>query len=300
MFAVTTLPRSTRRCPARPSMGARISVYASCKRALSTIASLARTVARAFSTAAWPATTAARACARLASAAAMAALPFSIIAWSARRVAAAVSIAVRTWSALLAGDVPLPEQLRVAPILSLGVLELRLVAHDVGLGLGELRPGLGERRLRLRDRRLVARRVGLGLARLRLVARHVGLGLLDGRLDRARVDGEQEVALLEIGAVREMDLDDAPRDLRLDGDHLVGHGLAHRVEVERRVARDRGRHGDRRRRALEGGLRLLLAGGQGQGEKTDPDQRSGPAARTTIDGTRFIAIPVARSGRITT
>ena len=105
-------------------------------------------------------------------------------------------MAVRTWSRLLAGDVALPDQLRVAPILDPGVLELRLVADDVGLGLAELRPGLGQRRLRLLDRRLVAGGVGLGLARLGLVPGHVGLGLLDGGLDRARIDREQEIALL--------------------------------------------------------------------------------------------------------
>ena len=41
--------------PVRPSMGARISVYASCSRMFSTAASSARTTARAVSTAAWSA-----------------------------------------------------------------------------------------------------------------------------------------------------------------------------------------------------------------------------------------------------
>ena len=178
VFAVTTLPRSTSRCPARPSMGARISVYASWSRALSTAASLARMVARAFSTAAWPARTAARACARVASAAAMAALPFSTIAWSARSVAGRRLHGGPDLIGLLAGDVALADQLRVAPILGLGVLELRLVAHDVGFGLAELRLGLGQRGLGLLDGRLIPGGVGLGLARLGLIAGHVGLGLL--------------------------------------------------------------------------------------------------------------------------
>ena len=166
--------------------------------------------------------------------------------------------------ALLAGDVALADQLGVALILHAGVLELGLVPDDVGLGLGELRPRLGQGGLGLRHRGLVARGVRFRLARLSLVSRHVGLGLLDGRLDRARVDHEQEVTLLEVGAVGDVDLDDPARDLRLDGDDLVRHALAHRVDVQGRVARDGRRHRHRRGRPLEAGLLLLpLTRGQG-------------------------------------
>ena len=61
---------------------------------LATAAGMLRTAAAGIT--GRPATTAALACASPASAAATAALPFSTIAWSARSVAAAVSIAVRT------------------------------------------------------------------------------------------------------------------------------------------------------------------------------------------------------------
>ena len=187
--------------------------------------------------------------------------------------------------ALLAGDVALADQLGVALILHAGVLELGLVLDDVGLGLGELRPRLGQGGLGLRHRGLVARGVRFRLARLSLVSRHVGLGLLDGRLDRARVDREQEIALLHVGAVGEVDLDDPARDLGLERHDLVRHAPAHGVDVERRVAHDRRGHRHGRRRALEARLLLLtLARRQRECEDTHPGQRPGPgqAERHTL------------------
>ena len=181
---------------------------------------------------------------------------------------------------LLPGDVALLDQLRVAPVLDPRVLELGLVADDVGLGLAQLRLRLGQRRQRLLDGRLVAGAVGLGLPRLGLVLGHVGLGLLDGGLDGPWIDREQELTLLQVGAVGEVDLHDPPGDLRLDRDHLVGDALAHRVDVERRVAGDRRRDGDGRGRALECRLGLSIARGEAEneeGEQADRGQPGGPA-----------------------
>ena len=68
----------------RPSIGARIAVYASCRRAASTIASLALPAARALS--------------MVASAARAAAWALSMAARSARTVASSDEKLVRTWS----------------------------------------------------------------------------------------------------------------------------------------------------------------------------------------------------------
>ena len=51
-LAFTMLPFWTSRLPVRPSMGARMVVYATCSLALSTLACAARVAAFAFSTAA--------------------------------------------------------------------------------------------------------------------------------------------------------------------------------------------------------------------------------------------------------
>ena len=80
----TTLPAWTSRLPVRPSIGARIVVYASWSFAASTMASFAFTAARALS--------------MVASAARAAASAFSMAARSARTVASSVEKFVRTWS----------------------------------------------------------------------------------------------------------------------------------------------------------------------------------------------------------
>jgi hypothetical protein len=87
--------------------------------------------------------------------------------------------------------------------------------------------------------------------------------------------------LPEIGAIREVDLDDPPRDLRLDRHDLVGRALAHLVEVERRVARDRGLDGDGGRRPLERRLRLPVAGGERQDEESQQTEAPSPAGNPT-------------------
>ena len=115
----------------RPSMGARISVYASCSRTFSTAASSARTTARAVSTAAW----------------------------SASMVAARRQLVRADLVVLLARDEAAVDQPPVALLVDHGVLELRRVAGEVRLGLGDLRLMLGELGLRLLERGLEGARV---------------------------------------------------------------------------------------------------------------------------------------------
>ena len=75
-------------------------------------------------------------------------------------------------------------------------------AEDVGLGLGVVE--IDHRGGALGDQIGVARDVALGAGELRAVARDSAFGLRDLRLDGAAVEGEQQLALLDLGAVAEM------------------------------------------------------------------------------------------------
>ena len=134
--------------------------------------------------------------------------------------------------------------------LDLEALERGLVgigerARDVDLGLrvveGDDRGGV------LGDQFGVARDVALRLLELRLGAGDHRLDALDLRLDRAAVEDEQHVALLDPRAVGELHVDDFAVDPRLDRD------AGHRRDGAERLKADRnrllGRLGDRDRDA---------------------------------------------------
>jgi hypothetical protein len=135
---------------------------------------------------------------------------------------------------------------------------------------------LGDRALLLRALDLL--RGGPRVLRERAVAREIGLGDLHRGLERSRVELEQEIAGLDVGAFLERDLEEHPRDLRLqrdrrdrvhdpDGEDLLG-------DVGARSRR--GRHGDRGRArsgalGRGGGRGLRSAGGE---EREDQEGRS--------------------------
>ncbi len=120
-------------------------------------------------------------------AAASAARAFSRAARSACTVASSVVMFVRSWSYCSPGDQLLLEQGAIALLLRARILELGLVALDVGLGLAHLGLALDQRRL--------------GLAEPRAVAGDVGLRLAQRGLERAGVDDEEEIAGLDVGAI---------------------------------------------------------------------------------------------------
>jgi hypothetical protein len=66
----------------------------------------------------------------------------------------------------------------------------------------------------------------------------------------ALVDGEEQVALLEVGAVLEVDFDDSPADLRLDVHGFDRRRAADFAQVDGHIPRRRRHDGDRRRGAL--------------------------------------------------
>ena len=169
---------------------------------------------------------------------------------------------VRIWSYCSPRDQLLLEQRAIALLLGARVLELARVAVEVGLGLLHVGLALDER--------------GLGLAELRDVAGDVGLRLAQRDLERPRVDDEEHVAGLDVGAVgRRLPLDEA-LDARADLDGLDRLGLAHVVAV----------HGDARCAAAT----TVTAGGFGSaltsGERLHAvrarrsSDRAAPAVRT--------------------
>src|SRR5207245_10322754 len=115
-------------------------------------------------------------------------------------------------------------------------------------------------------------------------------GRIELGLVRPRVDGEQRVPRVQIRAVGEVDPGDPSRNLRLDRDHLARDDLADLVEIDRHVARDRRRHGHRRRRPLERRRGGFLAAG----ESKNPEKKSA----TPGDGSHLAFLPYLNRFRL--
>jgi hypothetical protein len=139
---------------------------------------------------------------------------------------------------------------------------LRLDQH---VGARELDLVELERRLRLRDRRLRRR---------------------EGRLEGARVDREQEVALLHVGTIAEVELLDAAGDLRRDRDDLAGDALSDLVQIDRDVTLDRRRDRDGRRRTLEGRRGLLVTADE---RREKPREKSAQAPKREAVSIQFLS-----------
>ena len=117
---------------------------------------------------------------------------------------------------LLARDHAAVDQPPVAILLDHGIVVLRLVAREVGLGLGDLRLMLGE----------------------------LGARLLERGLEGARVDGEEEVAGLDVLALLEVDPGDLAADLGEHGHRRRRLHVADGPHPHGDVARGHLRHGD--------------------------------------------------------
>jgi len=119
--------------------------------------------------------------------------------------------------------------------LHLQVLQHALVGLDGGLEDVRLRFGIveiGDRGRALADKVGIAAHVALGAFELRLVAGDLALGGGDLRLDGAAIEGEQELALFDMGAVAEVDGSDVCIDAGLQGDARDRRDGAERLELD--------------------------------------------------------------------
>ena len=124
---------------------------------------------------------------------------------------------------------------RVA-FLDLQIVQRRLVGldgadQDIGLGLGVIDVDLGGRALA--DQVAVAPEVALRAFELGLILRQHPLGLLDLGVDLAGVEGEQQIAFVDLGAVLEMDRDDGGFDPRLQRHARNRRHRSDRIDVDR-------------------------------------------------------------------
>ena len=110
---------------------------------------------------------------------------------------------------------------------------------DLGLGLGVIE--IDHRGCVFGDQVGVADDVAHSAGKLRAVAGDGALGLRDLRFDGAAVEGEQGVALLDLGAVAEVHGGDRGIDPRLDGDAGDRRDAAKQIDPHRhRLALDGG------------------------------------------------------------
>ena len=121
-----------------------------------------------------------------------------------------------------------------------------------------------------------ARNVAGGDLELGLRAVNVGLGLLDRERVGARIDDEQEVALLDDLALLEMDGVDEPGNAGADLDGLQRRKAAGIFVPFGDGLLQRARDGDGRGRGSRAGDRLAVATGQQLGREQDRAQNNGP------------------------
>ncbi len=143
---------------------------------------------------------------------------------------------------LLARDQPALDELLVALLLDGGVVRLRLVARQVGFGLGD---------------------GGLVLG-------HGRLGLLERRLERTGIDDEEEIARFDVVPLLEANLKDLPAQQRIHRHRGGGLDIADALDLDGHVAglyRGGGDRHRRRARSLGAGLFALPARAGGRSER---------------------------------
>ena len=114
----------------------------------------------------------------------------------------------------------------------------------------------------------------------------LGLGLLQRDLVRARVDDEEQVALVDDLAVGEMDLGQIAADLGAELDRIDRRELAGELRPGREAALQRWAHRHRRGRGRE-----LRAGGRGAVQPGGPVPRAGGGEHQDGENARHPAVP---------
>ena len=108
---------------------------------------------------------------------------------------------------MLLGDELTLEQIGVASLHHHRVPLLRLIPCQGRLGLG--------------DPRAITLEHGTRLLDLNLILGQGGFGLGEGGLERPWIDGEEEIALVDVLAFLDVDAHELAADLGLDGDHRI-------------------------------------------------------------------------------
>jgi hypothetical protein len=132
-------------------------------------------------------------------------------------------------------------------------------------------PGLRLAEFRLRP---ISRQGSFGLSLQRHVLGQIGLGLLKTRLKRPRIDGEEQIALLYVGAVDEVCIRNSPGYLRPNLDYFTRDAFADLIQIYRHILCHRRRNCYRRRRPVERHLLLLPASRAQNGRYGHQCQRS--------------------------
>ena len=184
---------------------------------------------------------------------------------------------------LLLADRPALRQRRVARDVELGLALRGLGALDLGFVLDDLRQ-------RLLDLGLARGDLGLGLAQLRFGQGQSGLGLIHSRLERSRIDLEEQVTALDQRALAIVLADqmaaDARADLRVD----VADQRPYPLGGDRHVLLDHCLDFDHRGRGRRDGGRVATACGETHQPENQDDSapahphRGLPPSRPTSDG----------------
>ena len=93
------------------------------------------------------------------------------------------------------------------------------------------------------------------------VAGKVRLRLLETCFEGSRINRKEKVAFSYIGAVREMNCNDASGNLGLNGYSFPGHGFANRIQISGHILGDGLSYQYRRRRCVKPLLSLINTGG---------------------------------------
>ena len=178
-----------------------------------------------------------------------------------------------------------------------GLANGRLLGGDRGfgdpLGLRALVEGLLGDRLVAHELR-GTRQIGLGKCEVGSRLRQIGLGLVERGLERALVDREKEVALLDDLAIAEIDSIEITRHAGAHLDRIDGDEAADILVIVDDVALDRRRDRHRRRRRRRGSLLAFAT----TGDQERQQQNGEPCRDGSLHGPSFDGRVVRRSGQI--
>ena len=122
--------------------------------------------------------------------------------------------------------------------------------------------------------RNLAREVRFGLFPGSRIFCKICLRLFQARLERSRIDREEQLAFSYVGAISEMNPLDAAGDLRLNRDDFARDDPAERIEVVRNILRHRRANDDWCGGTFKTRLRLIHTTGERSAQGTQGQENS--------------------------